>query len=145
YSSPLSRAVETVRIVVEPHGLPFQIMKELAEIDFGDLEGLRYEEVQDRYPEIFHSWMTRPIETRFPNGENFTQMSARVLSALDLLLSRHRGQCIAIVTHAGVIRLILAQALSIPDNQIFRLEQDYGATNRIDYFDHGPLVKLMNR
>jgi alpha-ribazole phosphatase len=144
YSSDLSRAVETARIVVEPHSLPFHTLDELAEMNFGDLESLRYEEIQHRYPDIFQSWMTRPTETRFPNGESFTEMKARVLGALDLLLSRHRNQSIAIVTHAGVIRLILAQALCIPDNQIFRLAQGHGAINRIEYFDHGPVVQLMN-
>ena len=144
YSSNLSRAVETARIVVEPHGLLFQTLDELAEMNFGDLEGLRYEEIQQRYPEIFQSWMTRPTETRFPNGESFTEMKGRVLSTLDLLLSRHRNQSIGIVTHAGVIRLIIAQALCIPDNQIFKLVQDYGAINRIEYFVQGPVVKLMN-
>jgi broad specificity phosphatase PhoE len=144
YSSYLSRAIETAGIVVEPHGLPFQKLEELAEMNFGDLEGLRYEEIQQRYPEIFQSWMTRPTETRFPNGESFTEMKARVLGALDLLLFRHRNQSIAIVTHAGVIRLILAQALCIPDNQIFRLAQGHGAINRIEYFDDGPVVQLMN-
>jgi len=71
-------------------------------------------------------------------------MKARVVGVLDLLLCRHGNQSIAIVTHAGVIRLILAQALCIPDNQIFRLAQRHGAINRIDYFDQGPVVKLMN-
>jgi alpha-ribazole phosphatase len=144
YSSHLSRAVETARIVVEPHGLPFHTLDELAEMNFGDLEGLRYEEIQQRYPEIFQSWMTRPTETRFPNGESLTEMKGRVLSTLDLLLSRHRNQSIGIVTHAGVIRLIIAQALCIPDNQIFKLAQGYGAINRIEYFGQGPVVKLMN-
>jgi broad specificity phosphatase PhoE len=113
-------------------------------MNFGDLEGLRYEEIQQRYPEIFQSWMTRPTETRFPNGESLTEMKGRVLSTLDLLLSRHRNQSIGIVTHAGVIRLIIAQALCIPDNQIFKLAQGYGAINRIEYFGQGPVVKLMN-
>ena len=144
YSSHLSRAIETARIVVEPHGLPFRTMNELAEMDFGDLEGLRYEEIQERYPDISQSWMNSPTETRFPNGESFTLMSIRVLGALNLLISRHRNQSIAMITHAGVIRLILARALSIPDHQIFRLAQGYGAINRIEYSDHGPVVQLVN-
>ena len=47
-------------------------------------------------------------------------------------------------THAGVIRLVLGKTLSIPDNQIFRLAQRYGAINRIRYFEDGPIVELMN-
>jgi len=144
YSSHLIRAFHTAQIVAEPHGLPVQIMNDLAEMNFGELEGLKSEEIQARYPEIFRSWMTTPTATFFPNGETFGDMNARVVGALDSLLSRHSKQTIVIVTHAGVIRLLLAKALCMPDDQIFRLVQDYGAINRIRYFDDGPVVELMN-
>jgi alpha-ribazole phosphatase len=144
YSSDLSRAIETARIVVEPHGLAVQTLSDLSEMNFGDLEGLPIDEIKERYPAVFHSWMTTPAKTRFPNGESFMQMTARVLAVLDWLVTQHSKQTIAIVAHAGVNRLILAKALSIPDDQIFRLAQDYGAINRIKYFEHGPVVELMN-
>ena len=144
YSSNLRRAVETAWIIAEPHGLNVQTVDELAEMHFGDLEGLTYHDIQQRYADIFESWMMRPAETQFPNGESFTRMSGRVLGALDVLLSRHCNQTIAVVAHAGVIRLVLGKTLSIPDNQIFRLAQRYGAINRIRYFEDGPIVELMN-
>jgi len=144
YSSHLTRAVQTARIVVEPHGLPVETLNDLAEMDFGDLEGLSIDEIQQRYPDIFHSWMTTPTTTQFPNGESFKEMSARIVGVFDRLVSLHANESIAIVTHAGVIRLMLARALSVPDDQIFRLAQDYGAINRIKYFDHGPVVELIN-
>jgi len=144
YSSPLSRALQTARIVVEPHGLPVQIINDLVEMNFGDLEGLTFDAIQQSYPDVFQSWMTKPTATRFPNGESFAQMTARVLGVLDRLLSRHSKQSIVIVTHAGVIRLMLARALSLADKDIFRLAQDYGAINRIKYFEYGPVVELMN-
>ena len=144
YSSNLTRAVQTARIVVEPHGLTVERLNDLAEMNFGDLEGLSVDEIQQRYPDIFHSWMTTPTTTQFPNGESFKHMTARVIGVLDWLVSRHSNESIAIVTHAGVIRLMLARALSVPDDQIFRLAQDYGAMNRIKYFAHGPVVELMN-
>jgi len=144
YSSGLSRALDTARIVAEPHRLHVETVDALAEIHFGDLEGLRYEDIRQKYPECFESWITRPAETQFPNGESFTQMSGRVLGAFDVLVSRHRNQSIAVVAHSGVIRLVLGKALSIPDNQIFRLAQRYGAINRIRYFEDGPIVELMN-
>jgi len=144
YSSNLSRAVETARIISEPHGLTVQTIEGLGEIHFGDLEGLTYEEIQKRYPDIFESWMTRPTETQFPNGESFQQMSVRVLRAFDSLTSNHRNQSIVVVAHSGVIRLLLGKALSIPSTEIFRLAQRYGAINRIRYFEHGPIVELIN-
>lgn len=144
YASQLRRAVETARILAEPHGVSVRTMEELAEIDFGDLEGLTFEEIERRYPDAFRSWMTEPTQTQFPNGESFSQMRARVLGALKALLARHKNESIAVVTHAGVIRLLLGEALQIPENQIFRLAQRDGAINRIDYFDHGAMVQLVN-
>jgi len=144
YSSGLRRALDTARIVAEPHGLVVQTIDELAEIDFGHLEGLSYEEIEKRSPDVFQLWMTRPTEIQFPDGESFRQMSLRVIAALDVLLSRHRNQSIAVVAHAGVIRIILCKALSIPDKEVFRLAQRYGAINRITWSEHGPIVELMN-
>ena len=144
YSSHLRRAFDTGRIIAEPHGLAVRPLEDLAEIHFGDLEGLTYEEIQKRYPDIFESWMTRPTETQFPNGESFQQMSVRVLRAFDSLTSNHRNQSIVVVAHSGVIRLLLGKALSIPSTEIFRLAQRYGAINRIRYFEHGPIVELIN-
>ena len=144
YSSSLSRAVDTARILAEIHNLTVQIIDDFAEINFGDLEGLSYEEIEKRHPNTFESWMKRPTTTHFPNGESFEQMRTRVLNALDGVLSRHRNQTIAIVSHAGVIRTVLAKALGIPDDHIFRLAQGYGAINKIKYFDDGPVVELMN-
>jgi alpha-ribazole phosphatase/probable phosphoglycerate mutase len=130
--------------VAEPHSLPVQPMEELAEIHFGDLEGLTYTEIEVRYPDLFESWINRPEQTRFPNGESFAEMRTRVLRAQDLLLARHSGEHIAVVTHAGVIRLLLCEALSIPARLMFRLAQRYASINRIEYFPHGPIVQLMN-
>src|SRR5262245_21580783 len=80
YSSGLRRAIETARILAEPHSLTVQIMDDLREIDFGDLEGMTYEEIEKRYPDVFQSWMEHPTETQFPNGESFNQMRARALN-----------------------------------------------------------------
>ena len=88
--------------------------------------------------------MTTPAETQFPNGETFHQMSCRVPDALEMLLSRHRRESIAIVTHAGVIRVVLSRALAIPDHHMFRLAQRFGAINQVNYFEDGPIVELIN-
>jgi alpha-ribazole phosphatase len=144
YSSPLRRALDTARVIAEQHHAPVEILHGISEIHFGDFEGLRYEEIQMRYPATFQSWMEKPTETQFPKGEHFRDLRQRVLAALDLMLTRHQGCSIAIVSHSGVIRLLIAKALSIPDSEMFRLAQRYAALNRIDYFEHGAMVQLMN-
>ncbi len=144
YSSPLRRALDTARIVARGTHLQVEAVDDLCEMHFGDLEGLLYEEIQARYPAVFESWMTKPTETQFPNGENFQQMRQRVLATIEILITRHAGESIAVVTHSGVVRLLLAEALSIPGSEMFRLGQAYGAVNRIDYSTHGATVELIN-
>ncbi len=144
YSSNLCRAIQTAEIVARPHGLTVQTAADLAEMNFGDLEGMRYEDIASQFPDVFRSWTTRPTETQLPNGENFQQMSCRVLGALNVILERHRNESIAIVAHAGVLRIVLCRALSIPENEFFHLALPHGAINRIDYFEKGPVVELIN-
>ncbi len=50
----------------------------------------------------------------------------------------------ALVAHAGVNRVILCDALSLPLKNIFRLDQNYGCLNIIDYLPDSTLVRLVN-
>jgi alpha-ribazole phosphatase/probable phosphoglycerate mutase len=144
YSSGLRRALETGQMLADALQLDVTVLETLAEIDFGDFEGMTFEEIQRRYPEAFERWMTQPTNTRFPNGESFADMRDRVSRAVDPLLRRHRNESIAIVSHSGVIRFVIGRALSMPADQIFRLAQRHCAINRIKFTEEGPIVELMN-
>jgi alpha-ribazole phosphatase len=85
-----------------------------------------------------------PTETQFPGGESFREMHARVIAATRDLRSRHAGQSIALVTHGGVIRIILADALGMEAANLFRIGQRYGAINAVRYFGETPIVELVN-
>jgi len=144
YSSPLVRALDTARSIAEPHHLTVETLETLCELHYGDLEGLRYEEIRQRYPEIYTSWHERPTETGFPNGEHFSEMRERVMGALALLRERHRQQSIVVVAHSGVTRVVIGHALGVPDIHLFRIAQRYAALNRIDYYRDGTSVELLN-
>jgi alpha-ribazole phosphatase len=144
YASPLRRALQTARILAAPHDASVETIQGLAEMHFGDFEGLLYEEIQARFPEIYQQWMDQPTTVHFPNGEDFAKLQLRAREALHSIIGRHIGKSIALVTHAGILRILLADALGIPDSHIFRMAQDYAAVNRIDYGDCGATVKLVN-
>ena len=71
-------------------------------------------------------------------------MQHRVLEAARVLRRRHQGESLAIVSHGGVNRILLADALEMSPARIFRIGQRYAAANRIDYFDSEPLVETIN-
>ena len=145
YSSPLSRALESARILAAVYGCPVEIAADLRELDFGDFEGLTYDEIAARYPEFYRQWMATPTEVRFPNGESFSEMQGRVLGAFDAIQQERRGQTVAIVSHGGVNRILLAWALRMPNDCLFRLAQDYGASSLVVIVEGVPMVQLMNR
>lgn len=144
YSSPRSRALESARLLASAHVCSIEIVQDLREIDFGDFEGLTYDEIAARYPDLYRRWMDNPTEVRFPNGEGFAEMRPRVLRAMDAIRIEREGQTAAIVSHGGVNRIVIAQALQMPDHALFRLAQDHAAINLLSFMNASPSVQLLN-
>jgi alpha-ribazole phosphatase/probable phosphoglycerate mutase len=124
---------------MQAHAVP-----DLCEIDFGAFEGLTYAEVESRYPQEYKQWMERPTEIKFPGGESFAGMKDRVIGFLISLLRNHGSQTVLTISHGGVNRILLADALGLSGDKIFRIEQAYAAVNVIDYSAQSALVKLVN-
>jgi alpha-ribazole phosphatase/probable phosphoglycerate mutase len=144
YASPLKRAMESAAIVGAALRLEPTLAHELREIDFGSFEGLTYEAIEKRYPEEYRLWMERPTEIAFPHGESFAQVKTRVLGFGASLLKNHQGKTVHVVSHGSINRILVAEALAIPDSLIFRLDQSYASLNIIDYLPESPLVRLVN-
>jgi alpha-ribazole phosphatase len=144
YASPRRRAVVGAELIAQTHGLKMFVRNELCEIDFGLFEGLTYDEIQVRYPQLYSEWMARPTEVEFPDGESFAVMRERVLRCAASLLSLHREKTIALVSHGGVNRVLLAEALGMDQRELFRVAQSYAAVSVVDYFNQRPLVRLVN-
>jgi alpha-ribazole phosphatase/probable phosphoglycerate mutase len=144
YSSPRRRALESASILAAQVHCPVTAEEKFREIDFGDFEGKLYDDIALQYPEIYRQWMESPTQTQFPNGESFVQMQARVVDAAHQLYTRHRGETIAIVSHGGVNRILLADALGVSNANIFRIAQRYAARNLLTLIGDYPSVELMN-
>ncbi|MEO6700101.1 MAG: alpha-ribazole phosphatase [Jatrophihabitantaceae bacterium] len=143
-SSPRARALDTAAPIARQHELPVTWVDALRELDFGELEGRTYQEIEASLPDLWAAWMTRPTEVRFPGGESYRDLRARVSQAIDDVRRSRPGQTIIVVAHGGVTRAALAATLGMPDHNIFRLDQRYGAINIIDWFDDTPVVRAIN-
>ncbi|HZT30861.1 MAG TPA: alpha-ribazole phosphatase [Bryobacteraceae bacterium] len=144
YSSPRRRATESAAILAGPHACSVTIEPALREIDFGDFEGRTYDEIAARYPALYRQWMETPTTVQFPNGESFERMRRRVLTAFAALRRGHQGSAVAVVTHGGVIRILLGSALRSPRGCLFRMAQRYAALNLLSYLGDHPSVELLN-
>lgn len=144
YSSPSRRALESAVILAGAAKCSIEIARGLREMDFGELEGLTYEEAAARDPELYRRWMEAPTEVQFPNGESFGEMRARVLSGFEAICRERESGTVAVVSHGGVNRILLAWALGMPAEYLFRLRQNYGAINLLTMGAGAPVVELVN-
>ena len=144
YCSPRVRTTESAQLVAAFHDCAPQSDEGLCEIDFGDFEGMTYDEISTKYPDLYRQWMESPTEVKFPKGESFGEMRVRVLRAFEAIRKANEGRTAAVVTHGGVIRIILASALLLPDASLFRLAQDYAALSLLKYVEGVAVVQLMN-
>ena len=82
---------------------------------------------------------------RYPGGgESMRDLSNRVLPFLRKIIKDQRGKDILIVAHGAVNRVVLCDALGLEPNNVFRIQQDYGCLNIIDYYSDNTLVRLIN-
>lgn len=142
YCSPRSRAVDSAQILAGARS--FEVCQDFREIDFGEFEGRTYDDIAERFPEIYQQWMTKPTKVKFPNGECFSEMRERVLRAFDAIERESNGRTVAIVSHGGVNRILIARALQMPDDCLFRIAQDYAAVNLMVMVSGVPSVELVN-
>jgi alpha-ribazole phosphatase len=143
YASPLRRALATAAPLARAVGLEPIVDHDLREIDFGELEGLKMDEVQQRYPTEW-LWTTAPADAGFPGGESVAAMRERAIGAARRIAGRHAGETVAVFSHGVVIRAILADALAMPPDALFRIEQSHGGFSVVEWFDDVPFVRTVN-
>lgn len=147
YSSPLQRAHATATALAAPHQLEVQIARELRESAFGAWEGLSRAEVLARGEEdarILHAWERDPTIAP-PDGESFAALQQRVSAFVEQLAETHAGQTLALVSHVGPIKVLLATALAVPISAPFRIFLDPATISVIDWQTGGhALVRLVN-
>jgi probable phosphoglycerate mutase len=142
YASPLERARETALPIARVWGLAVHIERGLLDLDIGEWTGWRLDRAAKR-PE----WQTvqrYPSGFRFPGGESFTEMQARMTGALARIVERHRGGVVVVVSHADPIKAALAHALGMHLDLFQRLAIAPGSITTVAYGAAGPAVLGVN-
>jgi broad specificity phosphatase PhoE len=144
YSSPLRRAWETAERIGSRLGLEPNLDERLREIDFGDADGLTWADVEARWPEVWQTRMKAPGDLRFPGGESLADLKLRAVAAVRDIVAAQDGAAVVVVAHAGVIRALFVDWLSMPDDALFRIDQDHASVNVVEVIEGTVNVRLVN-
>lgn len=108
YASPLMRARKTGEAIATLTGHAVELLDDLREMHFGDLEGRPMEELREMYSHVLHADEDDEAhDFGWPNGETRQEFSTRVLRVMNHIAAAHPGQTACVVTHGGVIAVFL--------------------------------------
>jgi len=144
-SSPLQRCRAFAERLAGARGLYLQVEPRLREMSFGDWEGRAVADIWQTQAETAAAWIDDPEAHPPPNGEPLGMLRERAGAALADLLQQARGAHVLVLTHGGVMRALIGQALSMPPAAINRLDVPWACISRLAFThgDDGDTVRLL--
>ena len=144
YASDLKRAFETAQEIGSLIGLEPQPVQSLREIFLGDWEGMRTDEIANRFPEAWASWVEEPDWDVVPGGEGAAPFESRVASALEDIFRRHATGNVLVVTHGGVIQIALHSVVGRPSHGLFPFRISNGSVTIVERRNGRMVIATVN-
>lgn len=132
YTSDLRRARQTAEVIASRYGIGFEVRPGLREIHFGDWEGLSWSEVEVRDATLAQRWVERHPDVTPTGGESLQQFERRVCTECAFLFVAATERPIAVVAHAGFMRVLLTTFYGVLEEEAWKLTREYGSVVVLD-------------
>ena len=142
YSSPLQRAQDTATILGQALALPVHIEPDLREVDFGEWNDRQVDDLTS--DPVWQSFNQQRSTTRIPGGELMLEVQGRAIGALLRVAKRYPAQAVVLVTHADVIRSVVAGCLGFSLDAMLRLSVECGSVTELCIGEHPPALIHLN-
>ncbi|WP_433736531.1 alpha-ribazole phosphatase family protein [Pseudomonas putida] len=142
-SSPLQRCARFAEELAAQLDLPVTLDQNLQELHFGRWEGQSAAALMETDAEDLGRFWADPYSFTPPDGEPVAEFSARVLSAVARLQAAYAGERVLLISHGGVMRLLLAQARGLPREQLLNVEVAHGALFSLSVASDGVLREVL--
>jgi broad specificity phosphatase PhoE len=133
YVSAYQRTGQTIEYVAQAQQLTPIVDERLNEIDNGSIDGLADEEIRQRYPEAWKGYTERSADFRFPEGETGTEAQKRIVDFLEEKRQQYRSGDVILVSHDGLIRLLMCHIVGIPVYKRWNFQVDTCGIMEINY------------
>lgn len=144
YSSPLKRAAVTAVHILSDRHMDLTLHSDLREIDFGEMEGLTFDEVNQRYPDVARMWMERSAALAYPGGESIANLEKRVSNFKGYLGKHITDETVLIVAHSGVLRTLVCQLLNLGLECHWQFRLDLASLTIIETYPQYAILTLLN-
>ncbi len=144
YSSDLSRASETARIVMDGRGAPVYPTPELREYRKGAFEGLTLGELRDHFPTEYPGYIAKDLDYAPEGGESTRQVSSRMTAVMSEIRDRHLEDRVLVVGHGGSLRAAMMALLGMPMDANWRFVFGNCTLTIVDTYHDNSVLRLFN-
>lgn len=136
-TSPSRRCHDFARQLANRLDCPFEVDARFGEMNFGDWIGKTHTEIWEQEAELMQQLWLQPRRFVAPNGEAMEDFINRIHYAWAELHEQYAGQNVLVLTHAGVIRVVLARVLDVLYQKTLRFEVGYAQISRVRTYPDG--------
>jgi len=144
YASTLSRARVTAEIITTRHHLPVSTRAELDEINFGYVEGLSFDEIKERHPQLAEELLNHNPCPTFPGGEGLNMLDERIKAFVEGLTRHEQEETVLIVSHFGALRVLICRLLGLGLEHWQQLQVSLASLSIVDTYEGGATLSLLN-
>lgn len=130
-----TRVAQSAAPIEEKLGMTASLVDGFEEWHVGNWEGRTYLDIKKNDPEQYHIWCANPIANAPPSGESIADFTKRIAHSLSKFTRapQFEGKTICMVTHSGIIRSALIEALEMPVANFWRFSIPTGSITKIDF------------
>lgn len=144
YASDLCRALVTAQTINQSLSAPLNSCPELREINFGEIEGLNFTEIGERYPDLAKLWQERSTKLKYPGGEGIEEFEHRVRGFLPRLDGHNSDETVLVVAHSATLRMLICRLLGIGLEHWWQMRIELASLSIIATFPAGAVLQLLN-
>jgi probable phosphomutase (TIGR03848 family) len=142
YSSPIDRTVETARPIAARHDLGVRVRRNLGEVDYGTWTNRSFRSLART--KLWTTVQRYPSGARFPHGETLREVQTLAVTEVEKLVAQHPKQAICCVSHADVIRLVVAHFMGIHIDLFQRIVIGPASVSVVGLDEDGPRILSLN-
>lgn len=144
-SSPLIRAIQTIKPLADKRGLTIETEDSLKDLDFGEWEGKTLKEVQAFDPRRFALWKSHPDRFVFPNGLVLADYVQNSLNYLEkIVLTGPRGINVAVCAHRALIKGLVCHFSVRPLSDFWSIQIDPAAATMVLWNEGRWMIEIIN-
>lgn len=144
YTTTSKRTKDTVYELSKLKSIDIIEKESLKEINFGDFEGMTFDEIKSKYPKEFQKMINEGYDYKYPNGESLIMTYGRVAKEIDEIILDNEDRTVLICSHGGTIRNILTYLISDSYEYHWNFKIDNASISILEVENGFAVINTMN-